>query len=365
MSKQPNFGYTVEPDDTFQQVLEGAAKLLFWAGVVATAIATAFLVYTYIAFSGGSTPAAGAVVQAESNISIFSKVLLAGLIAAGVGSTFLFWGEETLGAFQLLGAGLFYFAPLLIPSVAGHGDNKLPEVATQSLATIQNGGIGLGLLAVCVLASDIAMRIRLRSLQGARADQLKYGKGVKEERDIQNVFLGKCWQLPFCRKFVRERCPIYHAKRTCWRERVGCMCEEEVIGQAMANRAIPRDAVAAAKFIPVNNRLPMAAKIQRCKQCVIYNEHQKHKYRLAVPAVLVFYILAVVAGYGPLMAGMGKVIAKIDGIVNNVTYQPNGTVHAAAEAPVYFQFILLICIMVICFTYTLRLTEYLIFKAKV
>lgn len=364
MSKQPNFGYAVEPDDTFQHVLEGAAKLLFWCGLAATVIATVFFVYTYLAFSGGGTPATGTIVQAESNIAIFYKVLLAGVIAAGVGSTFLFWGEETLGAFQLLAAGLFYFGPLALPLVGGHGATKLPEVATQSLNTIQDGGLALGFLAVCVLFSDIAMRIRLRSLQGARADQLKYGKGVKEERDVQNVFLGKCWQLPFCRKFVRERCPIYHSKRTCWRERVGCMCEEEVIGQAMANRAIPRDAVAAAKFIPVNNRLPMAAKIQRCKQCVIYNEHQKHKYRLAVPAVLVIYILGIVVGYGPLMSGMDSLITRVNGIVSEVTYHPK-TVETTSGTPVYFQFVLLICLTVICFTYTLRITEYLIFKAKV
>jgi hypothetical protein len=358
MSKQPSYGYAPESEETFQRLLEGAAKLLFWAGLIASVVATAFLVFTFFTFSsGGSTPDA---VQAQSNIAIFQKVLIAGLLGAAIGSTFLFWGEEVLCAIQLICATLLCFSPLLIKMATGKSGTNVGDVAEKSLATIQLGGYVFGLVAVCVLLSDIAMRIRVRALQGSRAELLKYGKGVKEERDIQNVFMGKCWQLPFCRKFVRERCPIYHSKRTCWRERVGCMCEEEVIAQAMQNRAIPRDVVAAAKFIPVNHRLTPEAKAQRCRQCVIYNEHQKHKYKLAVPIALGGYTLVVVAAFGPLMNLMNTLVQWVDSLLKTATY----TTGAQADAPVYFRVVLLICCTVVCLTYTLRLIEYLIFKAK-
>src|SRR5205823_3893098 len=124
-----------------------------------------------------------------------------------------------------------------------------------------------------------------------KKDTLKYGKGIKEEQNIRNTFMGKCWQLPYCRKFVRERCLIYHSRRTCWKERVGCMCEEEVIRNAMENRTIPKDAVAAAKYIPVNNRITMAQKRERCRQCVIFNEHLKHQYRLFLPVTVAAFAL--------------------------------------------------------------------------
>jgi hypothetical protein len=362
MSKQPNFGYTKEPDDTFQTVLDSAAKLLFWGGLLASLLSTGFLIYTFITFSG---PTSASSVQAASNIAIFHKVLLVGLLSTGVGSAFMFWGEETLGAFLLLGAAIFFFAPIYVPMIAGGGAVNLPEVAESALNTIQGGGMAFGLLAVCILIADITMRVKLRSVQGTKADLLKYGKGVKEERDIQNVFMGKCWQLPYCRKFVRERCPIYHAKRTCWRERVGCMCEEEVIGNAMANKPIPKDSVAAASFIPVNNRLTMAAKIQRCKQCVIYNEHQKHKYRLAVPVILAFYALIVTVAFNPIMAGINELIIKGNKLVNVATYNVGTGKEVTSGTPMSFQIVLLACIVVVCLTYTLRLTEFLIFKAKV
>jgi len=366
MSKQPSLGYNTEPEDTLQQMLEGAARLLFWGGLLATVLAAGFLVWTFFMFGGGSSPTASPV-TAQSNIAIFHKVLLAGLVSVGVGSTYLFWGEETLCAFQLLGSLLFFFAPFLIRLASGVGERTVGPVAEQALATLQGGGLAFGLLAVCVLIADLGTRYRVRALQGSRADLLKYGKGVKEERDIQNVFLGKCWQLPFCRKFVRERCPIYHAKRTCWRERVGCMCEEEVIAQAMANRPIPRDVVAASRLIPVNNKLSLSAKMQRCKQCVIYNEHQKHKYRLAVPCVLAFYGLIVVVAYSPLLNAMNGVINWIDRFVGMATYRaPSPTQATTVDvAPIYFQVVLLLCFTVIALTYTLRVVEYLIFKAKV
>lgn len=364
MSKQPNFGYSTQPEDTFQQVLDSAAKLLFWGGLLASLLATGFLVFTFITFNSSGTAASP--VQAESNIAIFHKVLLAGLLATGIGSAFMFWGEETLGAILLMGAAVFYFAPLFIPSITGAGSGVLSPVAQKALATIQGGGIAFGLLAVCILISDILMRVRMRSQQGTKADFLKYGKGVREERDIQNVFMGKCWQLPFCRKFVRERCPIYHAKRTCWRERVGCMCEEEVIANAMSNKAIPKDAVAAAKFIPINNKLTAEAKAQRCKQCVIYNEHQKHKYRMAVPVILAFYALIVTVAFGPIMVGINSLIDRGNKIVNVATYNvPSQGKEIVADTPLYFQIVLLFCLVTVCLTYTLRLAEYLIFKAKV
>jgi hypothetical protein len=246
----------------------------------------------------------------------------------------------------------------------GKATGNLSATAANALNTIKGAGSIFGIFAACVILADICVRIRVRAVQGARADQLKYGKGVKEEVDIRNVFMGKCWQLPYCRKFVRERCPIYHAKRTCWKERVGCMCEEEVIRNAMANKTIPKDPVAAVNFIPYNNKLPMVAKMQRCKQCVIYNEHLKHKYKFVLPVVLTTYIAIVAVFFDQLMGVMGAIITKVDRIVGIATYRAPGARDAAVATPYAFQVTMLVCVSVIILAYTIRLIEYLVFKAK-
>jgi hypothetical protein len=361
MSK-PQYGPSKEVGDAFGAFLEGVAKLVFWAGLTATLLGLGFLIYTYSVFSGGGVVASQD--QALSNIDLFQKLLLAGVIGLGVGTVFLFWGEETLGALQLVGAAVMFFAPLYLPSVFASG-NVPGEVGQRALAAIQLGGIVGGVIAIGVTILDLGFRVGTRSKHGSKADQLKYGKGVKEEDDVKNVFLGKCWQLPFCRKFVRERCPIYHARRACWRERVGCMCEESVIRDAMAGKTIPKDAVAAAQFIPYNHKLTEDQKAERCRQCVIYNEHQKHKYKLVLPLTFVFFGAVYALFRIPMLQGLEGVLRTLDQMIGRATFREDAALTSTVTGSgLPFQEILLACLLVEAFTYALKLIEFVIFKLK-
>ncbi|MCC7230943.1 MAG: hypothetical protein IT203_11170 [Fimbriimonadaceae bacterium] len=344
--------------EAFHDFLSGAARLLFYLGLLLGLGSVAFCVYTAMAFSGGAVSAPEA--QALSNIELFQKLIISGMLAAGIGAAFLFWGEELLGGIMLIVAGLLYFSPLILTSAAGvQADNKVVQAA---LGTIQMGGSILGALGILLLVVDIANRIKDRAQQGAKADQLKYGKGVKEEADRQNVFMGKCWQLPFCRKFVRDKCPIYHAKRTCWKEQVGCMCEESVIRGAMEGKLIPKDEVAAAAYIPTNNKLTFEQKRERCKQCVIFNEHQKHKYRALLPTIVLGFAAFYIIFRNMLLAATGGIVSKMSQIVGTLTFSKTNSGEAVSGP---FQELLLICLMFILLAYVLKLLEHLIFKLKI
>ena len=210
-----------------------------------------------------------------------------------------------------------------------------------------------------VLVIDVAGKSRTRMKIGVKADTLKYGKGVKEEKDRQNVFMGKCWQLPYCRKFVRERCPIYHAKRTCWKERVGCMCEEEVIRVAMEGKPIPKSQLLDGSAIPRNHRLNEKQKAERCRNCVIYNEHQRHKYRALAPAVVLGYGVLYLAGHVPLVALVEHFVRVVDKLIHTAVMANGQT-----EIPVFVTEGLLFFGMLLALTYTMKLVEYLVFKLK-
>lgn len=365
MSKREKYGSRFDADEALASILDNVSKFALWGGLAALVISVGFLLMTYSAFTGSQPP--GSAEQALNNIALLQKLLLAGGVAAVIGTTYMFWGEETLGFFQLGASAALWFAPIYVPSIMGGSIGGVPDqVGANALATIQQGGTVMGLISLMVLVADIATRIRLRAREGSRADQLKYGKGQKEERDVQNVFMGKCWQLPFCRKFVRERCPIYHARRTCWRERVGCMCEEEVIRNAMENRPIPKDLVAAARYIPQNHKLSAEAKKERCRQCVIFNEHQKHKYKLALPIVVLGYIALYALLREPLLAGTRQMVSGIDRAFSNLTYQQEGGVaQKVTGGALPFHEILLICFLIVALAYTLKALEYAMFKLKV
>lgn len=339
--------------EAFQDLLANVARVVLGLGVVATLIATGLLIFTCFRVASDPTVTADAL----RNVDILRQVLLFGTIGVAVGASFLFWGEELNTVFMLLFAALLFFAPAWVPLIAS-GTN---EASAKALGALQSGGTVLGSVAALVLLIDVAGKTRQRAKVGVKADQLKYGKGIKEEKDRQNVFLGKCWQLPYCRKFVRERCPIYHTKRTCWKERVGCMCEEEVIRIAMENKPIPKDRLLDPASIPKNHRLNEKQKAERCRNCVIYNEHQRHKYKAIVPLVLLVYGAMYLALHGPLGAMMESMIRLVNTAIGKATF----TSGDKFDIPQFFvEGLLFFCILLLV-TYTMKLVEYVVFTLKI
>jgi hypothetical protein len=343
-------------DETLHNLLESVAKFVFYCGLLAMGIGAGFLVFYYFRLSGGE-PITGV----ENQIELFKKILVPGAVAVGVGALFLYWGEEVLGVLLLIAAGILYFGPGLLSS----SNDSASQLSRLAIGGLQTPGLVIGLFGVIAFAYDMYDRVKMRSTLGAKADTIKYGKGLKEEKDIQNVLLGKCWQLPFCRKFVRERCPIYHAKTSCWKERVGCMCEEQVIKNAMEGKTIPRDVLAASQYIPRNNKLTPNQKVERCRTCIIYNEHQKHKYRVALPVVLVGLGATYALGRGTFLDALGSVIVGTQGVVDKAMLRKDsGSLTGSTMLPIFKELILIVIFMMLI-AYLLRFIEYLFFKLKV
>lgn len=341
--------------EAFSDALEAGGRWLFWASALAFLGGAGVLLYACFAASGDATLTE----HALSNIDNFEKVFYGGLIGLGVSTTLMWWGEQVLAPLQLILAAALWTVPLWLSPQLQSPNNKAAMAAMNSL---HNGGVIFGVIGIIVLVADIATRARDRFTVGAKADQIKLGKNVKEEADRQNVFMGKCWQLPFCRKFVRDRCPIYHSKRTCWRELVGCMCEEDVIRGAMENRTISKDAVVAASMIPRNNRLTAGQKKERCKTCVIYNEHQKHKYRASVWGIFLGSVGLYLLLHEPLLFLTKGLIDAVSKVVNGAMYRPNS---AGAAATDWFSEGLLFVFFVLFVSYAMKILEYLVFTLKV
>ncbi len=351
MAKQRGSGDGLS--EQFQELLANVARTVLGLGALATLIGMGFLIYTCYAVAGDATLTA----QAVKNVEVFRQVLLYGTIGVAVGASYLFWGEEKNSIALLAFAALLFFAPAWVPLITSAGTN---EASGKAMEALQHGGALLGVVALVVLVIDVAGKTRTRAKVGVKADQLRFGKGVKEEKDRQNVFLGKCWQLPYCRKYVRERCPIFHAKRTCWRERVGCMCEEEVIRGAMENKPIPKDRLLDGSAIPRNHRLTPGQKAERCRNCVIYNEHQRHKYKAVIPAVLAGFVLVYAGLHGPLSAIMESFVKAVDRAMHRAIM-----VNGQAQIPGIFIEGLLFFTMLLALTYSLKLVEYLVFTKKI
>lgn len=345
--------------ETFQNVLDGAAKLVAGLGGLATLVGAGFLAFITFRLSGSASDFKPQ--DAANTIEVLQKVLSIGVIALSIGSTYLFWGSEFLAVGQLVLAAALFFAPIYLPMVTGVASGAGAEQAGKAMGAMQTAGMLLGLVGIGVLVFDLVGRVNKRVKQGTKADHLKFGKGVKEEAGHQNVFMGKCWQLPFCRKFVREKCPIYHAKTACWKELVGCMCEEQVIRNAMENKPIPKDALLAQKMIPRNARLTEVQKKERCRNCIIYNEHLRHKYKLYMPLTVGSFVLVYGAFHGPLFDATNGLVAKVNKVVQI------GSLGAAKDfkPPTFFTETLLAVFFIIGLTYAMKTLEFMLFRARV
>lgn len=350
--------------DGVVNLLDGIAKFMLTIGGLAGLLGIGFLLYS---FFGSAQAGPEQIANFEKYIDVFRNAALWGLLSASLGAGWLLWAEETAGPIMLIvGLALVFSPAYLSPGTTN------AEFQGDVLSYLRIGGFPLVFVGAIMVMGEMISRMKLRMRQGARAESMKYGKGVKEERDVRNVFMGKCWQLPYCRKFVRERCPIYHAKRTCWKERVGCMCEESVIKNAMDNQVIAKDAVAAAKMIPRNNKLTPGQKAERCRQCVIYNEHQKHKYRLALP-ITALTIAGIYVGLRvPLGNAILNALTKADQAGADLGITGANTEFAGDAAQTtslsggsipYHEIILVVCAFVLL-AYAIKVLEYLFFRLK-
>jgi hypothetical protein len=331
------------------------ARYAFYGGAGLLLFSAAITIFLMTVANGDPSKAA----QVATNIGLFQKGMLIGVIGAVAGSGWLFWEEEMMVAGNLISALVLFFSSAILPMVMAFAPgNKGVEAGFEALGVA--GKVYLG-FALAILVVDIGLRVKTRSEQGAKKDSLKYGKGVTEESDRKNVFMGKCWQLPYCRKFVREKCPIYHAQRTCWRELVGCMCEESVIRAAMDNKPVSKESLLSGAAIPRNTKLTDSAKRERCKTCVIYNEHQKHKYKLAMPLVIISYILIYFVFKNPIADMINNFLNRTGDTIKKVTVGAVKEVHTGD----FFTQFLVGAVLVVMLAYTIKVVEYAIFKLKI
>lgn len=352
-------------NEAVTNVFDSLGKALCYGGGGIAAVGILMLLYHFFGSAGADTAQIEAALKYQD---YFRQMALWGFLATSIGSAWLFWGEEVSGPILLIVGLLLALMTWWVPLIAPNQANELQANALQYLATAGYPGVIVGFI---LIIADVVTRSKIRLKEGAKAEQMKYGKGMREERDTRNVFFGKCWQLPYCRKFVRERCPIYHAKRTCWKERVGCMCEEGVIKTAMEGGPISKDLLAASKFIPKNHTLSAAAKAERCRQCVIYNEHQKHKYQLFMPIAFVSVVAIYITMRPVLAEGIQSALSGIDKIYTSAALSGNANASEAAKATsvdggaIAYNEIILFVLALVALAYAIKFIEYLVWKLKI
>ena len=437
--------------------IDDFARTLLYISLAVTGICLIYMLWGL--YGGGwANPVYGTLTHADrvrhlANIDLVGSVLRIASIIDILCLAVCCFRDEGVGYVLLgIGAVLYGGMPLLTTAIFASRGFAQSYISNHALATL-NGLTGIYVVpGVCFVLADFVRRLKAMSDAAAiQRTNMRYGSDAQKQASSkrQNLFLGRCWELPYCRNEVKVKCPIYIKRRgPCWWYKEGCMCEERIVLQAMidtdwrdktnsaaqklgapptgsnlgasasaANPGMgagrspsnlgmgtaaqklgmstpsspmslsPQGAAApagkmnltGAASAPVHNlssiapgptkHLNPAQKRERCRKCIIYNEHQRQKYKalvwvalIAVPALL-FMNMTWLSG---VVNGIIMTAARLS---NQFTLSAGD--HQAANALMdstnqsTVTGIMVFCLGLVIVAQVLKAIEYCVFKLKI
>lgn len=352
-------------------MLEGVTAFGMQIGGILFVLAIAYLLWGIL--SGTITNMSG-LGQQESqriwqNVQYACMALTIAGLTVTISAAIRFYDEEVLGYLLLIGGALFYWGA---PMSAGISLNssKILVAKTSPIGYVVGqfqfiGMVALG-LAVPYIVLDFWYRMR-----GVRTTRVTTAPKSDQQRKESTVHLF-CWQMPYCRDHLRKHCKAYDQRKSCWHLKSGCYCDEELINMATKGKpgAVEGFDQRYSQSAGQPKLMNAEQKRERCRQCFLYSEHQKMKYKLISPLAFPLTIGFVWFYRERLMAFFTKGLQFADFLASRFSFTHSaqqGTTSAWAKAPSSSEtviWVFMICLSLIVATFILRALEYLIYEKQ-
>lgn len=292
----------------------------------------------------------------------------------------VFWGW--LGI--LFGVAFLFGGPIALAWLAHVGNIQSGD----DLVTKTGGAfpqIGIFLLTISLFNLVVGYAIKFMYYSPERgAKQFKFADQTRRQPSQQRPgAFPKCWQMSRCRPGVRETCPNFLERQTCWKRRSGCFCDRDLanflvgsVDRKEVQEVIDMQVQTAksAKASEIRTHLKTSAKRpwrmqkQLCHECPLYLEHQEYKYKywhwVSFPAT----VLIAIAAYEPfheaykwsvdILFDFMQKLVKMGGLPDNFVPSANGL----ADSP--FQYLLLVVLSVLLASYVVAFTDTVFLKWK-
>lgn len=281
----------------------------------------------------------------------------------------LFYDEIVGQVLSVVGLLLYFGTP---EALARYVHVRNSQAAGLALSIVNEFCIVGGICVIpglVLVIRDCILRI-WRGVSVRRVLESRWGDEKEREKKKKPKLYGKCWDMIYCRGFVRQVCPAYRTKRPCWRIKVGCYCDEQTILMAMASQGDGNESykgILHSLGLDGQSRKPkVSAKVKRirCRRCGIYAEHQRQKYRLLSPMVFPAVIIAIYFFYNQLSEYITTALQKTDQFVSFLSYKAVSSATYPTEGHLLTN-IAVAWLAIILISYTLRTLEYLIFDLQV
>lgn len=347
-------------------------------GGIAFGLVSAYLLWGIIA---GSLSKAGFLSGQDlqrvlQNIQIACKILTISGVVIVISGCIRFYLDDVMGYILLLvGAGLRWGMPVLV----GSSLNDVAIAATTLPAYVAAQYSFVGTVALVTAAPflliDFYRKLSEAKRRAARGP-IVFTPGQTEEEDVPKgkmcVF---CWQMPYCRNYLRMYCQAYERRRSCWRIKSGCYCDEQMILRMMKRSNTSHVAGSDQRYAWIagdekGKQLTGAQKRQRCRECAIYLDHQRQKYQVLGPLAFPASLLIMYMYLKPAKAVMHQALQLTDKFAARLSYNsvPQGMqANQWASSPVAsntVEWLFLMCLGLVLVTYIIRGIEYFIFDLQ-
>jgi hypothetical protein len=310
-----------------------------------------------------------------ANIALVYQVLQFSTLIFVVSFLICCMRDESVG-YVLVGIGLAFYAGLpFITSQVYDWRSLKTDIATGILMRhFQMLSWLFFLPGIIWVIGDLIRRFRSAAEVAAiQRANVKYGANVKKQPVVKQKqrFMGRCWELPYCRNEIRERCPIFIKRRgPCWWHKEGCMCEERIILQAVISTDWKQQAAKADSnynFGQKRSLLTPAAKRQRCRNCIIYNEHQRQKYKVMVAIALVVLPVLLYLNADVLQSVIVHILGGMEAVMDRFSFGGSSSgisfLHGRPSEPI--EWTLIGALLIIILAQVLKFIEFCCFKIKI
>lgn len=306
------------------------------------------------------------------NVWFACKILTTGGIVLILSAALRYYLDEITGYVLLIGGALLHWG---IPMAVGSSVQGVSLQAASLPAYVASQFSFVGIIALVVAVPFIVADfwLKLRGVRrGVPRGAVVVSKGQEPPRSRFYFF---CWQMPYCREYLRGFCKAYENRKSCWRLKSGCYCDEDMILRVMKRSATSKVAGFDQRYSsvagPKSKDLTGAQKRQRCRQCFIYVEHQKLKYRILSPLAFPAAVTIIWMYFKPVKTLLHEALKLTEQFAGQISFKP-GTAEVIgnqwANTPATsntIEWLFLICLGLVLVTYLLRGLEYFIFDLQV
>ena len=347
--------------------LDNVAGIGLRVGAVMVGLALAYLLYVVF---GPKLAAMKSMNAGEKDALLqsigWARVMLKyGSILLVLAMCIHYFYDETIGLIMTLAGGIVYF---FSPSALGSltlGTLKQSTVYVEIVNDIATVGLICVVPGILLLVRDAIVRVASRF-------------GARHELPIHNVEEGhahkgethkpyeKCWDMACCNERARRFCSAWQKRKPCWQVKSGCICDQDIIRQALLDRDGEPQPGQTAQATDTRPKIVLSdqQKNDRCRACTIYSEHQRQKFRIASPVAMALVTLAYVLLYSRLAAVLYTALGNMDRFMSFMTYRHGASASFASQGHIVTT-LAMICIGVVLLSFTLRALEFLIFDLQI